>query len=79
MEMDEKLVLVHTDSKITIQLLQNRKKHTKLIERIRTKVQEMEQCEWRVDFRWIKAHAGHRGNEMADKQEKEAAKKKTRT
>jgi hypothetical protein len=26
MEADEKLVLVHTDSKITIQLLQNRKK-----------------------------------------------------
>jgi hypothetical protein len=25
METDEKLVLVHTDSKITIQLLQNRK------------------------------------------------------
>ena len=61
MESDEKLVLVHTDSKITIQLLQNKKKHTNLIERIRTKVQEMEQREWRVDFRWIKAHAGHRG------------------
>ena len=32
----------------------------------------MEQREWRVDFRWIKAHAGHRGNEMADKHAKEA-------
>jgi len=37
-----KLVLVHTDGKITLQLLQNEKKHTKLIEQIRTKVQEME-------------------------------------
>jgi len=31
------------------------------MKRIRTKVQEMEQCEWRVEFRWIKAHAVYRG------------------
>jgi hypothetical protein len=40
------------------------------------KVQEMEQQEWRVEFRWIKAHAGRRGNELADQQAKEAAKNK---
>jgi len=51
MESDEKIVLVHTDSKITLQQLQNKKKHTKLIEQIRNKVQEMEQCEWRVEIR----------------------------
>ena len=76
MEPEEKIVLVHTDSKITLQLLQNKKKHSKLIEEIRTKVQEIEQREWRVEFRWIKAHAGHRGNEMADQQAKEAARNK---
>ena len=70
MEPEEKIVLVHAESKITLQLLQNKKKHTKLIEKIRTKVQEMEQREWSVEFRWIKAHAGHRGNEMADQQGK---------
>ena len=76
MEPEKKIVLVHTDSKITLQLLQNKKKHTKLIEQIRTKVQEMEQREWRVEFRWLKVHTGHRGKEMADQQAKEAARNK---
>jgi len=40
---------------------------------IRTKVIAMQQHEWRVEFSWIKAHAGHRGNEMADQLAKEAA------
>ena len=76
MESDEKIALVHTDSRITLRLLQNNKKHTNLIEQIVTKVIEMEQHEWRVDFRWIKAHAGYRRNEMADQQTKEATKNK---
>ena len=62
----EKTVLVYTDSRITFQLLQNQKKHTLLIEKIRTKVVELEQDEWKAEFSWIKAHAGHRGNELAD-------------
>ena len=33
-------VLVHTDSRITFQLLQNQKTHTRLIGQIRTKVTE---------------------------------------
>ena len=75
-ESGEKSVLVHTDSRITLQLLQNQKKHTWLIEQMRTKVIEMEQHEWRVEFSWIKAHAGHRGNEMADQLAKAAANNK---
>ena len=36
----------------------------------------MEQQERRVEFSWIKAHAGHRANEMADQLAKEAANNK---
>ena len=50
----EKSVLVHTDSRITLELPQNQKKHSHLIEQIRTKVVEIEQHEWRMEFSWIK-------------------------
>jgi len=78
METGDKIVLIHTGSQITIQLLQNKtkKKHIRLIELIRTKIIEMEQNEWRVEFTCIKAHTGHRGNEMADQLAKEAANNK---
>jgi len=36
----------------------------------------MEQQEWKVAFRWIKAHAGQRPNELADQLAKEAASNK---
>jgi len=36
----------------------------------------MEQHEWRVEFTWIKAHAGHRGNETAHQLAKEEANNK---
>jgi ribonuclease HI len=73
LKMENKTALVLTDSKITLQMLQNPKKHLRLIDLIRTNVIELEQEEWKVDFSWIKAHAGHRGNEMADQLAKEAA------
>ena len=37
------------------------------------KVGEMEMQNWKIEFNWIKAHAGHQGNELADQLAKEAA------
>ena len=54
MKIKEREVLLSTDSRITLDLLQNRKKHTYLIEKIRTKVTEMERNDWQVKFNWIK-------------------------
>jgi len=76
METGDKIVVIHTDSQITLQLLQNKKKHTRLIELIRTIINEMEEHEWSVEFTCIKAHAGHRGNETADQLAKETANNK---
>jgi len=76
METGDKIVLIHTDSQITLQLLQNKKEHTRIIELIRTKINEMEQHKWRVEFKWIKAHAGLPGNETADQLAKEVANNK---
>jgi len=64
---------VHTDSRTTLDSLNNADKHTFLTEEIRQKVHEMEIREWNIRFRWIKAHAGTSGNELADKLAKEAS------
>jgi len=74
---EKKTVLVYTDSQITLKMLQNQKIHTHLIEQIRTKVFELERDEWKLEFSWIKAHAGYRGNEIADQLSKEAASNRT--
>jgi ribonuclease HI len=37
------------------------------------KVIEMEIQKWKTEFNWIKAHAEHHGNELADQLVKEAA------
>jgi ribonuclease HI len=73
LENTERTVLISTDSQITLESLKNRKNHTYLIEKIRTKVIEMEMQNWKIDFNWIKAHAGHHGNELADQLAKEVA------
>ena len=37
-----------------------------LLKKIRREVIELERQNWKIEFNWIKAHAGHQGNEMAD-------------
>jgi ribonuclease HI len=69
---EDKAVTVQTDSKTTLDSLYKPDIHTFLIEEIRPKLHEMENGEWKIRFRWIKAHAGVSGNKLADKLAKEA-------
>ena len=69
----EKIVLVNTDSKVTLATIQNRNKHYILIENIRKAIKRPEDQQWTVHFNWVKAHVGIEGYEMADRLAKKAA------
>ena len=65
--------MVNTDSKVTLDTLQNRNKHYILIGNIRKEIKRLEDQQWTVIFNWVNAHVGIKGNEMADRLAKEAA------
>jgi len=62
----------NTDSRITLDSLKNNKNLTHLIEEIRKKTITLEKENCKIEYTWIKAHAGHYVNELADKLAKEA-------
>jgi ribonuclease HI len=66
-------IKMYTDSRITLESLKNMKNRNYLIEEIRKKTIALEKEKWRIEYAWIKAHAGNYGNELADKLTKEAA------
>ena len=59
--------MVNTDSKVTLDTLQNRNKHYILIGNMRKEIKRLEDQQWTVLLDWVKAHVGIQGNEMADR------------
>jgi ribonuclease HI len=72
-EEEHRTALIYTDSRITLHLPMNHKRHNHLTDLIKRTVLQLESHDWKIDFTWIKAHAGHEGNETADHLAKEAA------
>jgi ribonuclease HI len=69
----DRIATIYTDSQITLNKLQNSNIHTYIIEEIRRKLTEMKKTRWKITLCWVKAHAGIRGNELADTLAKKAA------
>jgi ribonuclease HI len=65
--------IIYTDSRVSLDSLHNPNNHEFLVEEIRKKVPSLERSEWRINFSWVKVHAGAYGNEIADRLAKEAA------
>ena len=65
--------MIHTDSRITLDSLQNHRNHAFLIDEIRKRIATLQEANWKIKFTWVKAHAGIPGNEIADKLAKKAA------
>ena len=49
---------------------------TYILDQIKNKVMGIERDEWKVEFSWVKAHAGQRGIDPADRLAKEATSSK---
>ena len=66
-------VAIYTENKFTLAELKNNSIHSVVTEGIRNRVLHLTLLDWTTFFRWVKAHAGIKGNEMADTLAKEAA------
>jgi len=58
---------------LTIETLQNRNIHYRLTGNIKKEIMRLDNQQWTVLFSWVKAHAGIKENEMADRLVKEVA------
>ena len=64
--------VIYTHSKITLDSIISAKNHENLIEEIRKRTVTLNKKNWKIKFKWVKAHAGIYGNETADRLAKEA-------
>jgi ribonuclease HI len=51
--------------------IRSAKNHTHLVEEIGKRAVKLNKKNWRIEFKWVKAHVGIHGNEIADRFAKE--------
>ena len=61
-----KKATIYTDNQTTLDMIQNSKIHTNIIEDIRRKWYEIKEAGWQIAIQWVKTHVGTKGNELAD-------------
>ena len=64
-------VAIYTNSKVTLASLKNSSIHRFLTEEVSNMVGHLTMLNWTIHFRWVKAHTGIEGNEVAGKLAKE--------
>jgi len=55
-----------------VDAIRNAKNHNHLVEEIRKRTANLNKKKWKIEFKWVKAHVGIYGNEIADRLAKEA-------
>jgi len=58
--------------KITVDSIRSARNHKLLVEGIRKRAATLNKKTWKIEFKWVKAHAGFNGNEFADRLAREA-------
>ena len=69
---EHRTAVIFTDSKITLDSVRSAKNHNHLVEEIRKRTVTLTKKNWKIEFKWVKAHAGIYGYEIADRLTKEA-------
>jgi len=64
-------VAIYTNSKVTLASPRNNFIHSPLIEEKRHKVRQLMMQNWSFRFRWVMAHNGIEGNELANSPKKQ--------
>ena len=63
--------VIYMDSKITLDSIRSAKNNNHLVEEIRKRAVTLNKKNWKIEFKWVKAHARTYGNEIADRLAKE--------